>query len=56
MRTRLTEEKIDAVENRKDRAQWQSGAPERDRTSNPQIRSLMLYPIELRTPPKTLIL
>ncbi len=26
------------------------GAPERTRTSNPQIRSLVLYPIELRAP------
>jgi hypothetical protein len=26
------------------------GAPERSRTPNPQIRSLVLYPIELRAP------
>ena len=28
---------------------WTNGAGERTRTPNPQIRSLMLYPIELRT-------
>ena len=28
----------------------QYGAPGRTRTSNPQIRSLVLYPIELRAP------
>jgi hypothetical protein len=28
----------------------QNGAPERSRTPNPQIRSLVLYPIELRAP------
>ena len=27
-----------------------SGAPERIRTSDPQIRSLVLYPAELRAP------
>ena len=27
---------------------WKFGAPERSRTPNPQIRSLVLYPIELR--------
>jgi hypothetical protein len=26
----------------------EAGAPERSRTPNPQIRSLVLYPIELR--------
>ncbi len=26
------------------------GAPERSRTPNPQIRSLVLYPVELRAP------
>ena len=29
---------------------WESGAPGKTRTSNPQIRSLVLYPIELRVP------
>ena len=29
-------------------AKQQGGAPGRTRTSNPQIRSLVLYPIELR--------
>ena len=28
---------------------WKNGAGERTRTPNPQIRSLMLYPVELRT-------
>jgi hypothetical protein len=28
------------------------GAPERIRTSDPQIRSLVLYPAELRAPEK----
>ena len=28
----------------------ESGAPERIRTSDPQIRSLVLYPAELRVP------
>jgi hypothetical protein len=28
----------------------ENGAPERSRTPNPQIRSLVLYPIELRAP------
>ena len=27
---------------------WKNGAPERIRTSDPQIRSLVLYPAELR--------
>ena len=27
-----------------------AGAPERIRTPNPQIRSLVLYPVELRAP------
>ena len=27
---------------------WWNGAGERTRTPNPQIRSLMLYPVELR--------
>jgi hypothetical protein len=27
---------------------WKAGAPEETRTPNPQIRSLVLYPIELR--------
>ena len=27
---------------------WKNGAGERTRTPNPQIRSLMLYPVELR--------
>jgi hypothetical protein len=27
---------------------WKIGAPERSRTPNPQIRSLVLYPVELR--------
>ncbi len=27
-----------------------SGAPDKNRTRNPQIRSLVLYPIELRAP------
>jgi|HubBroStandDraft_4_1064222.scaffolds.fasta_scaffold2517606_1 hypothetical protein len=27
-----------------------NGAPERIRTPNPQIRSLVLYPVELRAP------
>jgi hypothetical protein len=29
-------------------AYGKSGAPERSRTPNPQIRSLVLYPVELR--------
>ena len=29
---------------------WESGAPEKIRTPNPQIRSLVLYPVELRAP------
>jgi hypothetical protein len=29
------------------------GAPERSRTPNPQIRSLVLYPVELRAPAKS---
>ena len=27
---------------------WLSGAPDRTRTYNPQLRRLMLYPVELR--------
>src|SRR6516162_246573 len=29
-------------------SRWNCGAPERSRTPNPQIRSLVLYPVELR--------
>ncbi len=29
---------------------WKDGAPGETRTPNPQIRSLVLYPIELRAP------
>ncbi len=32
------------------------GAPDKNRTRNPQIRSLMLYPIELRAQRKELYL
>ena len=32
-----------------------SGAPERIRTSDPQIRSLVLYPAELRAPERQVI-
>ena len=32
---------------------WENGAPERIRTSDPQIRSLVLYPAELRAPAET---
>ena len=35
---------------RKGRNSLKTGAPGKTRTSNPQIRSLVLYPIELRAP------